>query len=136
MTRGYSAVVIAKSNKRCPIVIAPLDTGSSTYSVTRRTDLACHRYGIASVNYDDPSYLTSVTSSSPSYSAYNYSTTAKQTMLFPFLAGGDTNYDYSYSKYACWMPYAPSTIRNGGLQKVLVNGKAYITDGYFALRDD
>ena len=136
VTRGYSAVVIAKSNKRCPIVIAPLDTGASTYATTRRTDLACHRYGIASVNYDDPGYLTSVTNSYPSYSTYTYATTAKQTMLFPFLAGGDTNYDYSYSKYVCWMPYAPNSIRNGGLQKVLVNGKAYIIDGYFALRDD
>ncbi|MBO7365198.1 MAG: hypothetical protein J6U28_00685 [Bacteroidales bacterium] len=133
---GYSAVVIAKSNKRCPIVIAPIDTGNGSYSSTRYSTLVCHQYGIASVNYEDPGYLSSTTTASYYESRYNYATTGKQTMLFPFLAGGDTNYDYSYSKYACWMPYAPNSIRNGGLQKVLVNGKAYIIDGYFALRDD
>ena len=132
---GYGAVMIAKSNKRCPIVVAPIDP-QTDYATTRYTALACHRYYVASVNYDDPSYLRSTSNQSNQYRAYNYATTAKQTMMFPFLAGGDTNYDYTYSKYACWMPYAPNSIRNGGLQKVLANGKAYIIDGYFALRDD
>lgn len=135
---GNSGILIAKSNKRCPMIVIPGEVGTvSKESNERSTDLRCHMYYIISVNYDDESYLMSADSQ---YQAdekqYNYSTTAKQTMLFPFIAYGDVNYDYSYSKYACWMPYAPDTIRSGGFQKVLINGKAYVIDGYFALRDD
>ena len=132
---AYGTAMISRSNKRYPIVVGPIGSGNYT-SNTRRDTTSCHKYDVLSVCYADESYMLSGGYYGNARLIYQYATTAKQTMLFPFIAYGAPNYDYTYSKYACWMPFTSNAIRNGGLQKVLVNGKAYVTDGYFALRDD
>lgn len=130
----WSSVIIAKSSKDHPIIIGP--TYANYTSSTRTSIEACHKYCIVSVCYPDANYVVSGDNYGANGSRYGYAATAKQTLMFPFTAYGEPNDEYSYSKYALWIPDAPSTIRSGGFQKVLVNGKSYVIDGYFALRDD
>lgn len=129
--RTFASVIIGKSNKDFPIIVGKNTQTGVSYS---SGSLYSHTYGVFSMCYSDASYLTSnVNTNSPQY--YKYNTTARQTEMFPFVAYGASTTDQSYSKCAVWLPYAPNSIRNGGYQKVLVNGDAYVTDGYFALKD-
>lgn len=130
---SWGSIIIARSNKQHPLIIAP---NSGTNNI-RGTTVACHSYEIIVGCYSDEEYSKSKTQyGGLPCELYNFNTTAKQTEMFPFLGYGSPNNDNTYSKYALWIPFAPTSVRNGNFQKVLVNDKAYITDGYFALRDD
>lgn len=129
----WGAIIIAKSNKSHPVIIAP----NNGVQGIRGSVVACHSYEVITACYTDDNVSISKGQYSGSQcNLYNYNTTAKQSMMFPFTAYGSPNGDYTYSKYALWIPFAPANVRNAGFQKALVNDKAYVIDGYFALRDD
>lgn len=131
---SWGSIVIAKSNKAHPVIVLMPPPNYVNYE--RATNEQCHSANLYVLCYPDESLVATGTSRTEAYDYFKYMTTAKQSLMFPFTAYGAPNGNYSYTKYGMWIPFAPSSIRNGGFQKVLVNGKSYVIDGYFALRDD
>jgi hypothetical protein len=129
----YASVIIAKSGKEYPIIV-PFTNGASGNDGTL---VGLHGNGIPVVCYTDAAVTRTAIGSAVNTSVmvYNYNTTAKQSLLMPFGGWGGINEDFTYSKYAFWIPFAPASLRNGGYQKISVNGKSFVTDGYFALSD-
>lgn len=134
VTVYWGSLIIARSSKNYPLIAGPTSDGFP--DSTRNNIVNCHSRCIISACYGDESRVLSGDRYGTTQDFYNFNTTAKQTLMFPFTAYGEPNGEYSYSKYALWIPFAPATTRNGGFQKVLVNGKSYVIDGYYALRDD
>lgn len=130
---AWGSIVIARSNKDYPLITFPeFDTSNNA----RSSVLDCHAISIASACFPEPSYYVSGRAITNSAARYSYNATAKQTLMFPFAGYASTNGDRMYSKYSFWVPFAPASLRNSAFQKVQVNGKQYVIDGYFALRDD
>ena len=129
----WGSIVIARSNKDYPLITFP---EFDSYNNARSSVLACHTISIASVCFPEPSYYVSGRTLNNSAAQYFYNATAKQTLMFPFAGYASINGDRMYSKYSFWIPFAPASLRNSAFQKVQVNGKQYVIDGYFALRDD
>ena len=128
----WGSIIIARSNKDYPLITFPDFTTSNN---ARSSVLACHAISIASACFTEPSYYLSGQALTNSAAQYFYNATAKQTLMFPFAGYASINGDRMYSKYSFWMPFTSASLRSSGFQKVQVNGKQYVIDGYFALAD-
>ena len=133
----YGAVVVAKSNAKFPVIVTRSST-SLSYSDYLSTSMM-HQTGLAFLKYDDPQYVNtgtygSIQSYSYPYVLY-YHTSAKHTVMCPFSAYGSISHS-SYTKYAFWLPLAPSGFRSlTNPQRITLDGKNFVTDGYFAIQD-
>lgn len=127
----YGAIIIAKSGDEYPILVLKY----SEVNADLNSNAAAHATNLRFVHYTDSS-VASTNSGSDSATPYvlRFNSTAKQSVMCPFAGFGGLS-NLSYTKYAFWLPEAPNSIRNGGCQRITLDGKNYVTDGYYALRD-
>lgn len=127
----YGAIVIAKSGDEYPILVLK----ESMYNADINSNVATHATNLRFIHYTDFS-VASTNSGSDSATPYvlRFNITAKQSVMCPFAGFGGLS-NLSYTKYGFWLPEAPNSIRNGGCQRITLDGKNYVTDGYYTLRD-
>ena len=128
-------LLIVKSNGQYPMIISGPTTNLTTY------------HGIGQIahnalvigNYEDNSviessiYPTTSGSFDPKH-YFQFSTSAKQSVLVPFAGVGGAE-KFTFTPKGFWIPLAPTAIREGGLQKMHIDGRNCVTDGYWALQD-
>ena len=125
-------LMIAKSNTKYPMII--MSSTGSYQQVGLGVD--AHQ-GVVIANYEDGSYITTRQTTSPTNVMKDYfffHTSIKQSVLVPFAGVGGAD-KFTYSPKAFWIPIAPTAIRDGGLQKMHIDGRNMVTDGYWALAD-
>lgn len=133
----YGAIVVAKSNAKFPVIVTRVGT-SLSYMDNMYTG-TMHQTGLAILKYDDSQYVnTGLYSSVQTYNypyVIYYHTSAKHTVMCPFAAYGSISHS-SYTKYAFWLPLASSGLRSlSNPQRITLDGKNFVTDGYFAIQD-
>ena len=133
----YGAIVVAKSNAKFPVIVTRPGMALS-YTDYMTTELM-HRTGLSILKYDDSQctntgFYGDVQTYNYPYTPY-YHTSAKHTVMCPFAAAGSVSHS-SYTKYAFWLPLASSGLRSlTNPQRITLDGKNFVTDGYFAIQD-
>lgn len=125
-------LMVAKSNTKYPMIM--LSSTGSYQQIGLGVD--AHQ-GVVIANYEDSSYITTQQTKSPTNAMKDYfffHTSIKQSVLVPFAGVGGAD-KFTYSPKAFWIPIAPTAIRDGGLQKMHIDGRNMVTDGYWALAD-
>ena len=129
-------IMIAKSNGKYPMIMAGGLGSNMQASYLDDNGQKAHNQAIIA-NYSDQQYFRTYRSGQTGYSAkqtFPFMTSAKQSELVPFAGYGKAE-EYTYTAKGFWIPVASSTVRGGGLHKVHINGKNFVTDGYWALQD-
>ena len=129
-------IMIAKSNGKYPMIMAG-GIGASRSTSYYDTDGPKSHNAALVANYGDQQYFRTFMSGEAGYSAkqtFPFMTSAKQSELVPFAGYGKAE-EYTYTAKGFWIPVASSTVRSGGLHKAHINGKNFVTDGYWALQD-
>lgn len=128
-------LMIAKSNGTYPIIMGgPFERGTTYHGIGQIAHNA-----VCIGNYED-TVVIETSSTVPTASGFDpkhyfqFSTSAKQSVLVPFAGYGGAE-RFSYTAKGFWIPIAPATVRNGGLQKMHIDGRNCVTDGYWALQD-
>ena len=130
-------IMIAKSNGKYPMIMAG-GLGSSGSASNYDTDGPKSHNAVLVANYGDQQYFRTYLSTDPGHynvkQTFPFMTSAKQSELVPFAGYGKAE-EYTYTAKGFWIPVASSTVRSGGLHQAHINGKNFVTDGYWALQD-
>ena len=129
-------LMVAKSNIQYPMVMfTALVTNTTGYNDAGGPK--AHQ-SVLIGNYKDYYFILSSGSSSTipktGKTWFHFETSMKQSVLVPFAGVGGTE-KFTFTPKGFWIPLAPTAIREGGLQKMHIDGRNCVTDGYWALQD-